>query len=181
MNSLFEEKILFHMYGCKNCGYAGMLHRHGCYTRNVITIYQHFPFKVQRFICPSCRKTYSRLPACLIPYFVYSFDVIIFCLFATFSLSLKLNTSSHFLHSLNPQSFISKQSVFFLKKRFLTSLSLTNSFFALFSSFNYDMDLSIFKLDYAAGIVIRKILKFDTCSSFNLDFFNNMPKYFFSP
>lgn len=181
INVLCEEKFLFHMYGCKNCGYAGMLHRHGHYTRNVITLYQHFNLKVERFLCPSCRKTYSRLPSCLIPYFVYSFDVIIFCLYSKFSLSKKLIDPYKFLHSLNHHCYISRQSGRFFKRRFLATLSFTNSFFTLFDSFYYDIDLSAFDPSHAAVIVIRKIFIFDTSSSFNVDFFNNMPKYFFSP
>lgn len=181
MNSLYEEKVLLHMYGCKNCGYAGMLHRHGHYTRNVITLYQHFTLKIQRFICPSCRKTYSRLPSGLIPYFVYSFDVIIFYLYATFTLSKKLEAPYQFLRSLNHHCYISRQSGHFFKKRFLETLSFTNSFFTLFHAFYYDIDLSVFELNHAASIVIRKIVVFDTSTSFNLDFFNSMPKYFFSP
>lgn len=180
-NTLYEEKILFHMYGCKNCGYTGMLYRHGHYTRNVITLYQHFPLRVQRFICPSCRKTYSRLPSCLIPYFVYSFDVIIFCLYFAFFLSKELKAPCQFLQSNNPHCFISRQSGQFFKKRFIASISFTNSFFALFDAFYYDMELSVFDLNHAAGIVVRKIVKYDLSASFNLDFFNSMPKYFFSP
>lgn len=181
MNSRCEENIFFHIYGCKNCGYSGMLHRHGHYTRNVITLYQHFPLKVERFLCPSCRKTYSRLPSCIIPYFIYSFDVIIFSLYSSFSLSKKLNAPYQFLRSHNPYCYISRQSGHFFKRRFLASLLFTNNFFTLFDTFYYDMDLSVFSLDHAADIVIRKITRFDTRSSFNLDFFNSMPKYFFSP
>lgn len=179
MNSLFEGNKFSHMYGCKNCGYAGMLHRHGSYTRNVITLYQNFPLPIQRFLCPSCRKTYSRLPSCLIPYFVYSFDVIIFCLYVTFSKKLKAPYQS--LRSYNPHCYISRQSGRFFKKRFLATLSFTNSFFTLFDSFYYDIDLSAFDPDYAAGIIIRKIVKYDISASFNTDFFHSMPKYFFSP
>jgi transposase-like protein len=181
MNLLFEEKNFSHMFGCKNCGYTGMLHRHGQYTRNVITLYQHFPISVQRFLCPSCRKTYSRLPSCIVPYFIYSFDVIVFCLYSVLVLSHKLNNACRTLHNCNPGCFISRQSIRFFKKRFLSSLFLTNSFFALFYSLNYDMDLSLFDSSHAAAIVIRKIISFDIHTSFNFTFFSKMPKYFFSP
>ncbi|WP_408645592.1 DUF6431 domain-containing protein [Thermotalea metallivorans] len=94
------------MYGCPSCGYEGMLHRHGHYDRNVVTLYQHFVISIQRFQCPSCKKTYSLLPSMLIPYFVYSFDFVIFCLYCIFSLSEKASDVCRFLGDCNKQCFI---------------------------------------------------------------------------
>ena len=89
------------MYGCRACGYSGMLHRHGHYCRNVITLYQHFLVKIQRFKCPHCNKTYSNLPCCLIPNFIYSFDVVLFCLYGAYSLSHKTTSLCRLLRDIN--------------------------------------------------------------------------------
>ncbi len=127
-------------HGCDVCGYLGMLHRHGRYFRNVITLYQHIVIGVQRFKCPCCNKTYSRLPCCLIPYFVYSYDVVLFCLYKVYSLSHKASATCRLLHNINPDSFITVQSISFYKGRFLTCTHLINSFFASFDEFNYSYD-----------------------------------------
>ncbi len=180
MNSLSGE-IFFQMFGCKSCGYTGMLHRHGSYSRNVITLHQHIVIRVQRFFCPSCTKTYSRLPSCLIPYFIYSFDVIIFCLYSTICLSHKIHNICCVLNQLNPSCFITKQSIWFFKRRLLSRLHLTNSFFVNFEPFQYDMDLTVFTSELACSIILRKIVKFDVTACFNFEFFTRMPKYFLSP
>ncbi len=180
-NSLSVGENFYHMFNCKSCGYAGMLHRHGHYSRNVITLHQHLVIQIQRFLCPSCHKTYSRLPSCLIPYFIYSFDVIIFCLYSTFFLSQKIHKTCLILNELNPNCFISTESIKFFIKRYISCLDLTNSFFVNLEPFQYDMDLTAFTSDQAASIILCKIFKLDFASSFNFEFFTRMPKYFLSP
>lgn len=166
------------MYGCPACGYKGMLHRHGHYDRNVITFYQHFIISIQRFLCPSCKKTYSLLPSFLIPYFIYTFDVVIFCLYLVFELHEKSSHICQILNNFNSQCFICIQSICFFKKRFLSKAELINSFFVAIDSFHYDSDLTIFSKDAAASILIKKILRFDCSKSFNYEYFKKMPRYF---
>jgi transposase-like protein len=180
-NLVLRANNFSHIYGCKACGYSGMLHRHGHYSRNVITFHQHLVIDIERFKCPSCNKTYSRLPCCLIPYFIYSFDVVMFCLYGVYSLSHKASTLCNILRDINPDSFITVQSVSFFKKRFLTGIHLTNSFFAIFNEFSYSMDLSEFPLNDATNILLRKIYQFDASNSFNLTFSRQIHKYFMSP
>jgi hypothetical protein len=168
------------MCGCPSCGYQGMLHRHGHYDRNVITLHEHFMYSVQRFKCPSCNKTYSHLPFVLIPYFIYSFDVIIFCLYSSFSLTQKANEICRFLNSCNKDCFICAQSITFFKKRFLSKINLVNSFFASIDSFHYDSDLSKYSKTIAANKILIKILHYDSIRCFNVDFFKQMPQYFLS-
>jgi hypothetical protein len=79
---------------------------------------------IQRFKCPSCNKTYSRLPCCLIPYFIYSFDVVIFCLYCVYALANKAAYVCKLLHSINPYSFITPQSISFLKRDLLPTYIL---------------------------------------------------------
>lgn len=168
------------MYGCPCCGYKGMLHHHGHYQRNVIATHQHFVINIQRFICPSCGKTYSLLPSFLIPYFIYSFDVILFCLYSIFVLNKKATDVCSILHGCNKQCFIKIQCICFFKKRFLSKLCILNSFFAAIDSFHYDSDLSAFSEGRAASILIAKVLRFNSGKSFNYEFFKRMPEYFFS-
>ncbi len=180
MGLVFKGYNITHMYGCKACGYSGMLHRHGHYSRNVITLFQHFTIEIQRFKCPSCNKTYSCLPCCLIPYFIYSFDVVIFCLYCIYPLANKAACVCKLLYSLNSYSFIAPQSISFFKRRFFDNLYFTNSFFAGFDSFSFSMDLSQFTLQQSASIVLKKIYQFDSMHSFNFSFFELMPRYFMS-
>ena len=175
-----EEKFIQHMYGCKCCGYSGMLHRHGHYDRNVITMHCHFIISIQRFICPCCNKTYSNLPSFLIPYFIYSYDVVIFCLKHMFSVQISITEISSTLRELNCQSFISVQSILFFKKRFYLNIHLINSFFAYFNSYHYDSDLSVLSVDRASSVLVSKIQRFNEVSSFNYEYFKRMPKYFLS-
>jgi len=177
---LLEEKNIRHIYGCLSCGYEGMLHRHGHYHRNVVTLYEHFIISIQRFKCPSCGKTYSHLPSILIPYFIYSYDVVIFCLNSVFTLSKKATHISSYLRDLNNQCFISIQSICFFKKRFLSKIHAVNNFFAALDSFHYHSDLSVFETDRATSILLTKILSFDRDSSFNYEYFKRMPQYFMS-
>jgi hypothetical protein len=176
---LSGEINIQHMYGCSSCGYEGMLHRHGHYDRNVVTLYEHFIISIQRFLCPKCGKTYSLLPSALIPYFIYSFDVVIFCLHSVFASSKKVNDVCNHIRNLNRQCFIYIQSISFFKRRFISNMNAVNSFFAAIDSFHYDSDLSLFTVA-AASILLKKILSFDTTSSFNYEYFKNMPSYFLS-
>lgn len=175
-----EEKNIRHLYGCSNCGYKGMLHRHGHYNRNVITLTQHFMISIQRFKCPCCGKTYSLIPSFLIPYYIYTFDVVIFCLYCIFNLQKKSNYVCSILHDCNTKCFISIQSISFFKARFLSKINLINSFFAAIDSFHYDSNLSILSNDKAAAILLTKILNFNNSKCFNYEYFKRMPKYFLS-
>ncbi|MCX7883471.1 MAG: DUF6431 domain-containing protein [Caloramator sp.] len=177
---LFEEKNIRHMYGCSACGYEGMLHSHGHYKRNVITLHGHFIIKIQRFKCPSCGKTYSLLPCFLIPYFIYTFDVVIFCLYSMLVLKKTAMNVCCILHEYNKQCFISIESPFFFKKRFLSKLNIINSFFVNIDSYHYDSDLSRFPINEAAALLISKIQDYNSSKSFNYDFYKAMPEYFLS-
>lgn len=168
------------MYGCASCGYDGMLHRHGHYDRNAVTLYQHFSISIQRFLCPSCRRTYSLLPSFLIPYFIYTFDVVIFCLYSIFALKEKASYVCHILNDCNKQCFLSIQSIYFFEKRFLSKAQVVNSFFVAIDSFHYDSDLSMFSKNAAASTLIKKILCFNCSSSFNYEYFKKMPLSTFS-
>jgi len=47
---------------CLECGFDGLLHRHGHYKRVVITLSDADIINIYRFKCPSCEKTYALKP-----------------------------------------------------------------------------------------------------------------------
>lgn len=173
--------IVHHIYGCRHCGYVGMLHRHGHYSRSVITLFQVFSMDIYRFRCPVCQKTYSCLPHFLIPYFRYSYDVILFCLYYIIQLSKSISQCALLLRTNNHECYISRQSITYFKKRFFCILPRINSFFACFSEFYYDMDILKMPVTEAARSIIVKILRFDSIKdSFSLAYFSEETDYFFS-
>lgn len=173
--------IVHHIYGCKQCGYVGMLHRHGHYSRFVITLFQVFSIDIIRFKCPVCKKTFSCLPHYLIPYFRYSYDFILFCLYYIIKLSKPMNQCACLLRANNYDCFISKQSIAYFRKRFFGVLPRVNSFFARFLEFYYDMDILKMPATEAARTIIVKILCFDSVkSSFNHSYFSEENHCFFS-
>ena len=67
---LAQTPELYRPAACPHCG-LGKLWRHGCYQRKVerdiTTNATRDPVAIPRFRCPSCRRTCSRLPACIAP------------------------------------------------------------------------------------------------------------------
>ena len=172
---LGEANIFPTQYGCKNCGYMGKLHRHGFYSRNVITRYTAYRIFILRVKCPSCNKTYSLLPSFLIPYYQYSFDFIFLCLCYIYIKKHSYLKIVSIFKQLNPKSTFSISNISFYKKRMNSVNSITNSFFANFSAFYYDMN------NPSVESVVKKIKLFiEKESDFNYSYFNNMPRYFFA-
>lgn len=170
------------MYGCKNCGYYGRLHRHGHYSRMVITLFQCFSIDIQRFKCPTCGKTFSNIPCFLIPYFRYSFDFILFSIYHFFKTSSSLPFLTTLLGDFNPACYITKQSLIYFIKRFKLRLSLTNSFLAGIHGLQYDMDISNLSMNAVVSTVITKVFRYNVLEgSFNHAYFRSMDRYFFSP
>ena len=67
---LDENPDVYRPVCCPKCSRAG-LHHHGCYERNPprgegLSLELGAVF-ILRFFCPACRRTCSRLPACLSP------------------------------------------------------------------------------------------------------------------
>ncbi len=63
---------------CPHCGKSGV-HRHGHYDRNTPRgtglALSLGPLRILRFFCSTCRRTCSRLPACLAPWRQYLWSV----------------------------------------------------------------------------------------------------------
>lgn len=103
---------------CANCGYMGCLHRHGCYSRNLITFQRCCKISIQRYKCPSCGKTYSIRPFFILPYFQYSFFVVFSVLVQSFVFQYSFSRISSIYLALNPLSMISSSHISFYCKRF---------------------------------------------------------------
>ena len=69
------------VYGCPECGFTGMLHRHGNYLRNLMEINENFNVCINsvgilRVFCPKCGTTHAVIPDFIIPYKQVSFNLI---------------------------------------------------------------------------------------------------------
>jgi hypothetical protein len=136
---------------------------------------------IYRFKCPICKKTYSCLPHFLIPYFRYSYDFILFCLYYIIQLSKPINQCACLLKEINHDCYVSKQSITYFKKRFYSILPRVNYFFARFPGFYYDMDILEMVPIKAAQTIVMKIMRFDSLNcSFNHAYYSKEKVYFFS-
>ena len=70
LSLLVHDPDLYRPRACPHCG-VGKLWRHGCYQRKVArdscAHAARDPVAIPRFRCRSCRRTCSRLPACIAP------------------------------------------------------------------------------------------------------------------
>lgn len=163
------------IYDCKFCGYEGMLHRHGYYSRNVITRHCIERINILRVKCPSCSKTHSVLPSFLIPYYQYSLEFIFECLYLSFIVKDSYSKIANLFNGLNPEVSFNASNIYSFKKRMKENCSFISSFFANFNSFYYEMD------NPNAISILNKIKGFyDDVFDFNYIFFKTMPKHFFS-
>jgi len=152
-----------------------MLHRHGYYSRNVITKYSINRINILRVKCPSCNKTHAILPSFLIPYYQYSFEFIFECLYLSFVIKDSYSKIAYHFNSLNSGLSFNISSIYSFKKRMKENLSFVNSFFVNFDLFYYDMDKP------SEASILNKIRRFPKdIPDFNSAFFRIMPRYFFS-
>lgn len=114
-HSLGKGNSFPEIYRC-SCGYEGRLRKHGFYERNALSLRGCFRIPVQRYLCPSCERTFSLLPSFLHPRFQYvlSFAVLAVMLVKAVGLSCK-NASSVLAPSWG--SSFSQQNVYFYVRR----------------------------------------------------------------
>lgn len=173
--NLGKEIYISPIYGCKFCGYEGMLHRHGYYSRNVITRYSINRINILRVKCPSCGKTHAVLPSFLIPYYQYSFEFIFECLYLSFVMKDSYSKIVNLFNNLNSNLSLSPSNIYSFKKRMNANVYVVNSFFANFNSLYYDMN------NPTMSTVLDKVKGFSKdILDFNFTFFKIMPKYFLS-
>ena len=172
---LGKEIYISPIYGCKSCGYEGMLHRHGYYSRNVITKYSIYRINILRVKWPSCGQTHAVLPSFLIPYYQYSLEFVFECLYLSCVMKNSYSKIVNLFNSLNPNLSFKASNISSFKKRMKENKSVVNSFFANFESFYYDMN------NPSVSSVLGKIKAFPKdIPDFNSTFFKMVPKYFFA-
>jgi hypothetical protein len=172
---LGKEIYTLPIYGCKFCGYEGMLHRHGFYSRNVITKYYIKKIDILRVKCPSCNKTHAVLPSFLIPYYQYSLEIIFECLYLSFVMKDSYSKIVSLFNKLNPHLSFNASNISSFKKRMKNNKATINTFFANFDSFYYEMD------NPSVSSILSKISVFkEDIFDFNSVYFKMMPGYFFS-
>jgi hypothetical protein len=162
------------IFGCRNCGYEGKLHRHGFYQRYVITPYEVFKIFILRVKCPSCNKTYSLIPNFLIPHHQYCFEHIFLCLYYYFIKGYSYLAILDVFKALNPNTSFSTTNVYFIRKRMIDVAPYVNLFFANFDDMYFDMEKP------SVSCIVGKIELFlEREKDFNLTYFDKMPTYFF--
>lgn len=173
--NLGKEIYISPIYGCKYCDYEGMIHRHGYYSRNVITKHCIKRINILRVKCPSCGKTHAILPSFLIPYYQYSFEFIFECLYLSYVVKDSYSKIIDLFNKSNPELSLAPSSIASFKNRMRENVGFTSSFFANFDSFYYEMN------NPSASSIIDKIKIFPKdILDFNSTFFKTMPRYFFS-
>ena len=162
-------------YGCKHCGFAGRLHRHGFYERNVITLNATYRIFVLRILCPKCRRTFSYLPEFLIPFYQYSFELIFFCLYNLYVLKESYAKIIKAIGDKNPKCHLNSMNLHRFKSRMKMVSPAVRLFFAKYDEFYTDMD----KDDIA--IIVEKIKLFNETynDKFNLNYYSDLGRYFF--
>lgn len=173
--NLGKEIYTSPIYGCKFCGYEGMLHRHGYYSRNVITKYYIKRVNILRVKCPSCHKTHAVLPSFLIPYYQYSLDFIFECLYLSYVVKDSYSNIVEHFNISNPDLSFNASNISSFKKRMEENKSIVNSFFANFDFFYFGID------NPSISSILEKIEAFpEDILEFNSTFFKMMPNYFFA-
>jgi len=171
----FNHFIPFHpRYGCKNCGYAGLIHRHGYYYRYVVSFNGCFHIPILRLKCPCCHKTYSILPAFVIPYYQYSFMVIFCCLYASFVFKKSYQAILMKLHHFPSLTTLSTSHLSFYIRRIRTYCPFYMPFFLNYPTIYHNMDFHS-----PTSLLIKAYQLMLVGQHFNHCFFTKMPFYFF--
>ena len=160
---------------CAACGYLGCLHRHGCYSRNLIILSGCCRIFIQRYKCPSCGKTCSVRPFFILPYFQYSYFVIFSILLQSFVFRHSYTRIVSTLLGLDSSSSISKSHISFYCKRFRLCCPHVNIF--LYSAGIFP-DCSATAC-YGFSTTLRGMIDF-TCrgGNFPCDYHSSLRKFF---
>lgn len=158
------------VYGCRQCGYSGNLHRHACYYRTVICRDVTARVRIQRVICPCCGKTHAIIPSDLIPYYQHTLSTILNLLEL---IRIKKNSYSMVVDSFkkfNPSFSIAHINQYI--RRFQSNFKTILYYFRNYLNVFTDPPIS------EASIVIESISEEPLI--FNTNYFKNMPSYFLS-
>lgn len=124
------------------CSFQGRLRRHGFYTRNALTLLATYLIVIQRYYCPSCKKTVSLLPSFLAPRFQYSLSCIFFALFQFSVRRIQLHRIAEVINDRAHRQELSHQQVSFYRKRIYDNQPLITAFLGQQGLFLADLDPS---------------------------------------
>ena len=155
---------------CFSCGYMGCLHRHGCYSRNLITFKKCYRVTIQRYKCPSCGKTCSVRLFFILPYFQYSYFVILAVLFRSFVCKQSYNRIILSLRALSPWSSITSSHLSFYCNRFKRCYPQIRLFFISVGIFHEE--------DFNQISAVKAIVNFSVASNFPYDYHDSFHKFF---
>lgn len=165
-----EDDFYNIVQGCRQCGYAGNLHRHASYYRNIICKEIITKVRIQRVICPSCRKTHAIIPSDLIPYFQHTLETIVRLLEfiiakkASYSQLLKVYKCINLSFELGHVNLY--------MKRFKSNCNRITYYYRVFC--NTFLEPSASEAD-----ILKKMIALET-KSFNKDYFDKINTYFLS-
>jgi len=166
-----EENFYHVIHGCSNCGYGGNLHRHASYQRNVICKSVTARIRIQRVICPDCRKTHALIPSDLIPYFQHTIETIIKLLEL---INIRKHSYSKIITSFRKFNLsFSEGHISLYVKRFNTNMCKIEYYFRVFNN--------IFLAPSGSGaVIITKFIDNFNLQSLNTDYSSRMDSYFLS-
>lgn len=154
--------------GCRHCKYAGNLHRHASYYRTVICEEITVRVKIQRVICPDCRKTHALIPSDLIPYYQHTIKTVVNFLEIISSRKSSYTNLIEDSKLLNP--CFSLGHITFYNNRFKSNINSITYYFRVFC--NIFIELPVRDCD-----VVNEILKFNL-NLFNKEYFEKLDKSF---
>lgn len=163
-----QENFYHIINGCRQCGYGGNLHRHASYYRTVICKEITVKIKIQRVICPDCRKTHALIPSDLIPYFQHTLETIVKLLEIIKSKKTTYTKVIEDLSISNP--CFSLGHITFYINRFNSNIKNITYYFRVYCNIFIDLPARDFD-------VINEILRFNL-KFFNEDYFINLDKSF---
>ncbi|MGL5718650.1 MAG: DUF6431 domain-containing protein [Paraclostridium sp.] len=163
-----EEDFYCIINGCSHCGYAGNLHRHASYYRTVICKEITTKVKIQRVICPDCRKTHALIPSDLIPYYQHTLETIVRLLEIIKVKKISYTKVIEDLNMLNP--CFSLGHITFYSNRFSYNINIIAYYFRVYCNIFSDLPVR----DCNA---LKTILEFDI-KHFNKDYFVKLNRSF---
>jgi hypothetical protein len=165
-----EDDFYHTIHGCRQCGYAGNLHRHASYHRNIICAEVTARIRIQRVICPDCKKTHAIIPSDLIPYYQHTLETIVRLLDI---IKVKKQSYSKVITCYRRFNLsFSLGHITLYVKRFEKNVSMICYYYRIYCGIFLPPTVS------EAGI-LSSLLTFNL-NIFNSTYFNRMPRYFLS-
>ncbi len=165
-----EDDFYHIIHGCRQCGYAGNLHRHASYHRNIICREVTATIRIQRVICPDCKKTHAIIPSDLIPYFQHTLETIIKLLDIIKVKKQSYSKVINYYRRFNLSFSLGHVTLYV--KRFEKNVSILCYYYRIYCG--------VFLPPAASEASILDTLLSFKLNIFNTDYFKRMPNYFLS-